>query len=230
MRALTLAAIATGVMVALSGAAPAAADPGAAGSPGPQYGQYPPPFVDRALWTQWNHQRSLRVYPTPAGRAAARQLGSAGPDADEAWSEVLALAPDAATPGMREQFLCQHVADPPPVLYLKGRRELLASPGFAVVGSRNATAQGVANAESFARALADVQPALECRQRVHHAVGVLVRESLATGLVAVLKHAYPVVLEDDLVLIRVRAHRVGCHGDPSWSAALSQIFVKLDSI
>ena len=60
----------------------------------------------------------------------------------------------------------------------------------------------------------DVQPALECRQRVHHAVGVLVRESLAAGQVAVLKHAYPVVLEDDLVLFRVSAHRVGCHGDP----------------
>jgi len=68
--------------------------------------------------------------------------------------------------------------------------------------------------DDIARALADVQPALECRQRVHHAVGVLVRESLAAGQVAVLKHAYPVVLEDDLVLIRVRAHRVGCHGDP----------------
>jgi hypothetical protein len=46
------------------------------------------------------------VYPTASGRAAARQLGSAGPDAEEAWSEVLALAPDADTPGMREQFLC----------------------------------------------------------------------------------------------------------------------------
>lgn len=45
------------------------------------------------------------------------------------------------------------VADPPPMLYLKGRRELLARPAIAVVGSRNATAQGMANAEAFARTL-----------------------------------------------------------------------------
>ena len=43
--------------------------------------------------------------------------------------------------------------DPPPLLYLKGRRALLASRAIAIVGSRNATAQGIANAESFAAAL-----------------------------------------------------------------------------
>ncbi len=42
--------------------------------------------------------------------------------------------------------------DPPALLYLRGRRELLARPGLAVVGSRNATPQGTSNAEQFARA------------------------------------------------------------------------------
>jgi DNA processing protein len=42
--------------------------------------------------------------------------------------------------------------DPPALLYLHGRRELLARPGLAVVGSRNATPQGISNAERFARA------------------------------------------------------------------------------
>jgi DNA processing protein len=42
--------------------------------------------------------------------------------------------------------------DPPALLYLRGRRELLARPGLAVVGSRNATPQGMSNAEQFARA------------------------------------------------------------------------------
>jgi DNA processing protein len=42
--------------------------------------------------------------------------------------------------------------DPPALLYLRGRRELLARPGLAVVGSRNATPQGISNAEHFARA------------------------------------------------------------------------------
>ena len=45
------------------------------------------------------------------------------------------------------------VPDPPPLLYLKGRVELLARAGVAIVGSRNATAQGLANAENFAAAL-----------------------------------------------------------------------------
>ena len=44
-------------------------------------------------------------------------------------------------------------SDPPPLLYLKGRRELLGARAIAIVGSRNATAQGIANAESFAAAL-----------------------------------------------------------------------------
>jgi DNA processing protein len=46
-----------------------------------------------------------------------------------------------------------NIADPPPLLYLKGRPELLAAPSLAMVGSRNATLQGKANAEVFAEAL-----------------------------------------------------------------------------
>ncbi|CAN5644310.1 DUF2599 domain-containing protein [soil metagenome] len=65
----------------------------------------PPPYVQRAEWAKWGDLSSLRVYPTAAGRALAGELGhrSAG---EEAWTEVLALSPDADIPGMREQFLC----------------------------------------------------------------------------------------------------------------------------
>ncbi len=52
------------------------------------------------------------------------------------------------------QLLLQ-TADPPPLLYAKGRRDLLNCAALAIVGSRNATAQGIANAEIFARALSD---------------------------------------------------------------------------
>ena len=45
------------------------------------------------------------------------------------------------------------IADPPPLLYAKGRTELLSRPGVAIVGSRNATAQGMQNAERFAQTL-----------------------------------------------------------------------------
>lgn len=85
---------------ALTLAPPSAADPV---QPVPQ--PVPaPPYVDHTMWTHWDGATSLRVYPTPAGRRASG-LG-ATQSGDEAWSEVLNLAPDADTPGMRAQFMC----------------------------------------------------------------------------------------------------------------------------
>lgn len=45
------------------------------------------------------------------------------------------------------------IPDPPMMLFAKGRIELLSQPSLAVVGSRNATAQGVLNAEKFSEVL-----------------------------------------------------------------------------
>lgn len=69
-----------------------------------------------------------------------------------AWAEqpgnrVLTLA-DAAYPRT-----LLDIPDPPLMLYAKGRLELLSSPSLAVVGSRNATTQGVVNAEKFSEVL-----------------------------------------------------------------------------
>ena len=74
-------------------------------------------------------------------------------DAASAWARqpgnrILTLA-DADYP----QALLT-AADPPVLLYVKGRIDLLNRPALAVVGSRNATRQGEANAEAFAAALA----------------------------------------------------------------------------
>jgi Protein of unknown function (DUF2599) len=66
---------------------------------------FAPPFIDHTEWVHWGDLSSLRVYPTPAGRAEAAQLGATA-QGDEAWAEVIASAPDADIPGMREQFLC----------------------------------------------------------------------------------------------------------------------------
>ncbi|HEX7053880.1 MAG TPA: DNA-processing protein DprA [Burkholderiales bacterium] len=49
--------------------------------------------------------------------------------------------------------LLLEIGDPPPLLYARGKPELLQRSAIAVVGSRNATAQGERNAEEFARAL-----------------------------------------------------------------------------
>lgn len=46
------------------------------------------------------------------------------------------------------------IADPPTLFYARGRLELLNRPALAVVGSRNATPQGIQTAESFSRSLA----------------------------------------------------------------------------
>lgn len=45
------------------------------------------------------------------------------------------------------------MTDPPPVLYAKGHLSLLNRPALAIVGSRNATRQGMENAERFATVL-----------------------------------------------------------------------------
>ena len=47
----------------------------------------------------------------------------------------------------------REIADPPPLLYCLGRRELLNRSCLGIVGSRNATPQGILDAEAFAAAL-----------------------------------------------------------------------------
>lgn len=51
--------------------------------------------------------------------------------------------------------LLLEIPDPPPLLFLKGQPALLQQECIAIVGSRNATAQGIADAEAFARDLSD---------------------------------------------------------------------------
>ena len=68
---------------------------------------------------------------------------------EEESNHLLTLADEDYPPQLFE------IADPPPILYLKGRRELLGRLGLAVVGSRNATPSGLQNAEAFARNLSE---------------------------------------------------------------------------
>ena len=74
-------------------------------------------------------------------------------DAALRWQEhpeqhIVTLA-DEAYP----QSLLQ-ASDPPTLLYVRGRIELLNHPSLAIVGSRNPTPQGLKTAESFSRSLA----------------------------------------------------------------------------
>ncbi len=102
-----------------------------------------------------------------AGRAQiAAVVGERIADAllrSDVEAEVEAHLAWAAEPGNRVLTLADQdyprsllgIADPPPVLFAKGRLELLAHDAVAVVGARSATPQGEANAEAFAAALAE---------------------------------------------------------------------------
>jgi hypothetical protein len=57
-------------------------------------------YIDHVVWVVTTEGPSLHVFPTQAGRDAAADLQGAQ------WAEVLRLAANADTPGMREQFDC----------------------------------------------------------------------------------------------------------------------------
>ncbi|MEO5701718.1 MAG: DNA-processing protein DprA [Casimicrobiaceae bacterium] len=105
-------------------------------------------------------QAVLAARPAERARhvnAAAAKAIAAGPprerlDATLAWlsepSHGFLAWDDAGYPPALLQ-----TADPPTLLYTLGDAGRLAGPGLAIVGSRNATPQGVADAEAFAEAL-----------------------------------------------------------------------------
>jgi DNA processing protein len=144
--------------------------------------------------------------------------------AAEPGNHVLTLA-DANYP----QALLS-IADPPPLLYAKGRTELLSRPGVAIVGSRNATAQGMQNAERFAQTLSNA--------------GLCVISGLALGIDAAAhagacsaspEHGSTIAITGtglDLVYPakhRALAHRIAEHGCllseyPIGTAAIASIF------
>ena len=100
-------------------------------------------------------RRALLPLVEPAlADAIARGPSTAQLDAALSWASApqhTILVPD----DWRYPELLRESADPPPVLYAVGRTELLQLPAIAVVGSRNATAQGMRNAEAFARAFSE---------------------------------------------------------------------------
>ena len=117
-----------------------------------------------------SQRKLLAAYGLPeqifaAGRQAARSVigqraellfdfdPSEAVDRTMAWAShpgqtILTLGDEAYPQSLLE------IADPPNVLYVRGNPALLQKRGLAIVGSRNATPQGLQTAESFAKALA----------------------------------------------------------------------------
>lgn len=74
-------------------------------------------------------------------------------DRNLAWAQqpgqrILALGDVDYPPALLE------IPDPPSLLFVRGQAELLRQPGLAIVGSRNATPQGLRDAAAFAQHLA----------------------------------------------------------------------------
>jgi DNA processing protein len=101
-----------------------------------------------------SYSELIRVVPPAVARAigdggAAEDLETAAGWLDDPANRIVTLA-DESYPR-----LLLEIHDPPPLLYVKGDVQFLNRPALAIVGSRNATPQGIATAESMARALSE---------------------------------------------------------------------------
>ena len=95
----------------------------------------------------------LRQYVTPEALAALdSEAVQAAVNRALEWARMPGHFVVTLADGTYPRALLE-IADPPPLIYAQGRLELLAREAIAVVGSRNASAQGEANAAAFARAL-----------------------------------------------------------------------------
>jgi DNA processing protein len=102
-----------------------------------------------ALLAAATDEASARAALAPPGADFARYL-----DTVLAWRElggnaIVTLDDPVYPPALLT------MPDPPSLLYIKGRLDLLHAKGVAVVGSRSATPQGVEDAERFSRALSE---------------------------------------------------------------------------
>ncbi|HMT50863.1 DUF2599 domain-containing protein [Dietzia sp. UBA5065] len=103
--AVAVAAVAVATAAAAAGCA-ATSPPAPAPTPYQRPSTTPPlpapaRLIASATWAESDFGPSLEVVPTADGRGNPGVSGAA-----LAWREVLDLAPDAGTPGMREQFDC----------------------------------------------------------------------------------------------------------------------------
>ena len=117
-----------------------------------------------------NFEQLARLVPTPTAMALLQPPSGALLDLakrTEAWCaagahHVVTLA-DLAYP---RNLL--HIPDPPLLLYVQGRLDLLETPALGVVGSRHATQQGKRDASHFAHSLSQA--------------GLTIVSGLATGI------------------------------------------------
>lgn len=98
---------------------------------------------------------------------------------------------------------------PPPLLYVKGRPELLAAPCVAIVGSRQASAAGTKLSRLFARELAE--GGLVIVSGLARGIDAAAHEaSLAYGTVAVLAGGVDIIYPPEHETLQARIGEEGC--------------------
>jgi len=102
-------------------------------------------------------------------------------------TEILALGDEEYPAGLAQ------INNPPPYLFVRGNRDLLARPGVAVVGTRSATPEGKARARKLAALLA------------HR--GIVVVSGLAKGIDAVAHKGALEAAGDTMAVIGTPIHR-----------------------
>ena len=129
-----------------------------------------PPIALRALLAEFGGpqavlNQSFDALAVIAGEKAARAVLGPPPRSElGSFDECLACTLEwASAPGNRIVTLADSayppalltMPDSPPLLYVKGRLDLLQARAVAIVGSRSATPQGIDDARRFAQALSD---------------------------------------------------------------------------
>ena len=153
---------------------------------------------------------ALRALPTMA-RRSGRPLRLC-PEAD-AEAEMAAARRAGATllftiePGYPAALAA--VDAPPPMLYIKGRAELLARPAVAIVGSRQASAAGLKMARMFGSALSEA--GLVVVSGLARGVDAAAHEaSLREGTIAVMAGGADIVYPPEHAALHARIGEAGC--------------------
>jgi DNA processing protein len=142
------------------------------------------------------HGRPMRICPAPEAEAeleAARRAGA---------SPVFTIEP-----GYPRALAA--IETPPPMLYVKGDRELLGRPALAIVGSRQASAAALKLARLFAGELG--RAGLAIVSGLARGVDAAVHQaSLATGTIAVLAGGIDVVYPPENAGLQAALGERGC--------------------
>ena len=156
-------------------------------------------------------KQALAALPRLQARAGGRAVRIC-PEAD-AEAELRAARKAGATavftiePGYPPALAA--IDAPPPMLYVKGRTELLTRPAVAIVGSRLASAAGLKLARTFARALAET--GLVIVSGLARGIDAAAHEaSLDHGTVAVLAGGVDVVYPPEHARLQERIGETGC--------------------